>query len=123
MLDCITKIWVIYITKPFVEARCGEWLGIFEDMSQDPIRVFCTTREFTPIVDGVLHEEMEVPSGVHICKVGVHSKLFQSMARGLLFFGTLERVRVCIKAKTNEKLFRLVFGAIKDLGFDLGLWN
>jgi hypothetical protein len=45
------------------------------------------------------------------------------MARGLLFFGTLERVRVCIKAETNDNLFKLVFGVTKDLGFDLDLWN
>jgi hypothetical protein len=66
---------------------------------------------------------MEVLSGVHVYKVGVHFKLFQSMVRGLLFFGTLETIRVCIKAKTNNNLFKLVFGVTKDLGFDLRLWN
>jgi hypothetical protein len=45
------------------------------------------------------------------------------MARGLLFFGTLKRVRVCIKVGTNDSLFRLFFGAIEDLGFDSSLWN
>jgi hypothetical protein len=40
------------MTNPYVEATCGEWLGIFEDMSQDPIQVFCITREFTPTIDG-----------------------------------------------------------------------
>ncbi len=62
-------------------------------------------------------------SGVHVYKVRVHSILLQPMARGLLFFGTLKRVRVCIKAGTNDSLFRLFFGAIEDLGFDPSLWN
>jgi hypothetical protein len=35
MLECIPKIGVIEMTNPSTEARCGEWLGIFEDMSQD----------------------------------------------------------------------------------------
>jgi hypothetical protein len=43
------------MTNPIVEARCGEWFGIFEDMSQEPIKFFCTTREFTPTIDGVLY--------------------------------------------------------------------
>jgi hypothetical protein len=45
------------------------------------------------------------------------------MARGLLFYGTLKRVKVCIKAGTNGNLFRLFFGAIEDFGFDYELWN
>jgi hypothetical protein len=45
------------------------------------------------------------------------------VVRGLLFFGTLKRVRVCIKARTNDNLIKLFFGAIEDLGFDLSLWN
>jgi hypothetical protein len=66
---------------------------------------------------------MEEPNGVCVYKVGVHFKLFQSMIRGLLFFGTLETIRVCIKAKTNNNFFKLVFGVTKDLGFDPRLWN
>jgi hypothetical protein len=58
-----------------MEARSGEWLGIFE-MSQDLIRIFCATREFIPTIDGVLQQEMEVPNGLHVYKVGVHSELF-----------------------------------------------
>jgi hypothetical protein len=42
------------MTNPSMEARCGEWFGIFEDMSQDLIKVFLTTREFIPTIDGVL---------------------------------------------------------------------
>jgi hypothetical protein len=42
------------MTNPYVEARCDEWFDIFEDMSQDPIGVFCTTKEFIPKIDGVL---------------------------------------------------------------------
>jgi len=45
------------------------------------------------------------------------------MARGLLFYGTLKRVKLCIQARTNGNLFRLFFGAIEDFGFDSGLWN
>ncbi len=105
MLNCILEIWVIEMTNPIMEARCGEWFGIFEDMSQDPIKVFCKTREFTPTIDGVLYQEMDVPSGVHVYKVGMHSRLLQSMARGLLFFGILKMVKVCIKARTNDNLF------------------
>ncbi len=92
-------------------------------MSQDRIMVFCITREFIQTIDGVLQQEMEVPSRVQIYKVGMHSGILQPMARGLLFFGTLKRVKICIKARTNGNLFRLFFGVIKDLGFDLGLWN
>jgi hypothetical protein len=55
MLNYILEIWVIEMTNPIVEARCGEWFGIFEDMSQEPIKFFCTTREFTPTIDGVLY--------------------------------------------------------------------
>ncbi len=91
-------------------------------MSQDPIMVFCTTREFIPTIDGVFQQEMEVLSGVHVYKVGVHSRILQPMARGLLFFGTLKRV-ICIKAITNDSFFKLFFGVRENLGFDLGLWN
>jgi hypothetical protein len=42
------------MTNPSMEARCDEWLDIFEDMSQDPIGVFCTTKEFIPTIDGDL---------------------------------------------------------------------
>jgi hypothetical protein len=113
MLNCIPEIWVIEMTNPIVEARCGEWFGIFEDMSQDPIKVFCITREFTPTIDGVLYQEMDVPSGVHVYKVGVHFGLLQSMARGLLFFGILKRVKVCIKVGTNDSLFRIFLVSLK----------
>ncbi len=92
-------------------------------MSQDPIGVFCTTREFIPTIDGVLQQEMDVPSGAHVYEVGVHSRILQPMARGLLFFGTLKKVRICIKAKTNGNLFILFFSVSEDIGFDLGLWN
>lgn len=63
------------MTNPFMEARCDEWLDIFEDMSQDPIGVFCTTKEFIPTIDGDLQQEMEVPNGVHVYKMGLHSGL------------------------------------------------
>ncbi len=56
---------------------------------------------------------MEVPSGVRVYKVGVHSGLLQSMARGLLFFGTLKRVKVCIKTRTNDNLFRVFLVLLK----------
>jgi hypothetical protein len=92
-------------------------------MSQDPIRVFCITRQFTPTIDGVLQQEMELPSGIHVYKARVHSRLLQPVFRGLLFFGTLKSVRVCIKAETNGSLVRLFFGAIEDLAFDPSLWN
>jgi hypothetical protein len=45
------------------------------------------------------------------------------MVRGLLFSGTLKRVKVCMNVGTNANLFRLFFGAIEGLGFDPGLWN
>jgi hypothetical protein len=62
--------------NPYMEARCGEWFGIFENMSQDLIIIFYTTKEFIPTIDGVLQQEMEVPNGVHVYKVGVHFELF-----------------------------------------------
>jgi hypothetical protein len=62
---------------------------------------------------GFLYQEMEVPSGVHVYKVGVHYGLLQSMARGLLFFGTLKRVKVCIKPRTNDNLFRFLLVPLK----------
>jgi hypothetical protein len=113
------------MTNPFVEARYGEWFHIFEDMSQDLMRVFCATTKFIPtkFIRYVLQQEMEVLSGVHVYKVAVHSGLLQPMVRGSLFFGTLKRVRVCIKARTNDSLLKLFFGAIEDLGFDPSLWN
>jgi hypothetical protein len=49
-------IWVIDMTNLYVEATCGEWVGIFEGMSQDPIRVFCIVREFISTIDGVLQQ-------------------------------------------------------------------
>ncbi len=54
-----------------------------------------------------------MPSGVRVYKVGVHSGLLQSMARGLLFFGTLKRVKVCIKTRTNDNLFRVFLVLLK----------
>ncbi len=66
---------MIEMTNLYLEATCGEWLGIFEGMSQDPIRVFCIVREFISTIGGVLQQEMEVPSGVHVYKVRVHSRL------------------------------------------------
>jgi hypothetical protein len=60
---------------PSMEARCGEWLGIFENISQNLIKTFRTTREFIPTINGVLQQEIEVPNGAHVYKVGVHSEL------------------------------------------------
>jgi len=56
MLNYILEIWVIDMTNLYVEATCGEWVGIFEGMSQDPIRVFCIVREFISTIDGVLQQ-------------------------------------------------------------------
>jgi hypothetical protein len=45
------------------------------------------------------------------------------MVRGLLFYGTLKKVRIHIRIGTNGNLFRLFVGAIEDFSFDFGLWN
>ncbi len=37
------------------------------------------------------------------------------MAKGLLFYGTLKKVRVCIKAGTNGSLFRFVLVPLRTL--------
>jgi hypothetical protein len=49
---------------------------LFENMSHDLIIILRTTREFIPTIDGVLQQEIEVPNGVHVYKMGMHYELF-----------------------------------------------
>lgn len=71
----------------------------------------------------VLVELWCYPPRIHACEVGLHSRLLQPSNKSKEFSSTLRRVRIYTKPGSRGMVFKLFYGTLENITFNLGLWR
>jgi hypothetical protein len=91
-------------------------------MTQSVYYIQPKTFDFLPAIASV-GRIVVLPKIIHAYEVKVHSRLLQPSNKSKEFLGTLKRIRIYNKPNSRGRVFKLFYGTLENITFNLGLWK
>jgi hypothetical protein len=91
---------------------------MYEDVTIDPLVIFCTIFFFHFIVDSMFPNKLVIFKEISIHGIGNRSRLLLPIHVFRKFKDNVVRVHVCVRVGSKDLIYKLFYGVLEDLDFD-----